>query len=151
MVKFEYTFCDVDIFKGGVTGGFNVNFGNEDTWDDIEIATINKHRKQKDKKYVPITEEWLNKVCDFISKQRQLKSLSSWIFKFAPQTTEHQIIVETDSWYREISVYNFGELGRHHHPEYAEDEKILLEFFKKIQEFLLEVGVVLTFNKVRVI
>ena len=149
MIKFEYMYLDTAFFDYETIAGFHVSVGNEEDWDDVVITHITRGRQFKDHISVPVTQEWLDKVCAFIKEQTQLRPLSSWIYKKAPHTSEHQIIVEADGWYREINLYNFGEFGRHHYPEFEEDEKVLLAFFNKMQEFFMEVGIDLSFNKVK--
>ena len=148
MVKFTYTFFNTD-YRYHKNAGFSLSFGNEEEeWDDVVVSIMDTYRKYHDSVSYKVSAEWLEKVCAFLQEQRQLKSLSSWLYKLGDHLTEHQIALEVDGWYREINVYNFGLFGDHIHPEFEEDEKVLLEFFSKIQSFLEEVGIKLTFNKV---
>ena len=144
MVKFTYTFLNMD-YKYNAKAGFSLSFGNEeDEWDDVVVSQMDSFRKHHDSVSYKVSKEWLERVCAFLQEQRQLKSLSSWLYKTGDHKTEHQIALEVDGWYREINLYNFGEFGKHIHSEFAEDEKILLEFFKRIQEFLKEEGIYLS-------
>ena len=148
MVKFTYTFFNTD-YRYHKNAGFSLSFGNEEEeWDDVVVSIMDTYRKYHGYESYKVPAEWLERVCAFLQEQRQLKSLSSWIYKLGNHRTEHQIALEVDGWYREINVYNLGEFGEHIHPEFEEDEKILLEFFKCIQEFLKEEGIYLSFNEV---
>lgn len=149
MVKFEYTYLNLDFIDYDSIAGFHLSLGNEEDWDDVVVTQLTRGRSFRNHMSQPVPQEWLDKVCAFLKEQTQLRPLSSWIYKTPPHTSEHQIIVEADGWYREINLYNFGEFGRHHYPEFKEDEKVLLAFFNKMQEFLKEVGIELTFNKVK--
>ena len=149
MVKFEYTYLNLGFIDYDSIAGFHLSLGNEEDWDDVVVTQLTRGRSFRDHMSQPVPQEWLDKVCAFLKGQTQLRPISSWIYKMAPHTSEHQIIVEADGWYREINLYNFGEFGRHHYPGFEEDEKVLLAFFNKMQEFLKEVGIELTFNKVK--
>ena len=147
MIRFDYNFLDLGPFDLDTISGFQLSLGNDEEWDDVVISFQTRGRKFNDYISIPVSKEWIDKVCTFINEQRQLKGLSSWVYKKPPHTTEHRISIETDSWNTDIYVYNFGSFGRHFHPEYENDEKILIEFFKKMQEFLREIGIELSFNK----
>ena len=149
MVKFEYTYLNLGFIDYDSIAGFHLSLGNEEDWDDVVVTQLTRGRSLRDHMSQRVPQEWLDKVCAFLKEQTQLRPLSSWIYKKPPHTSEHQIIVEADGWYREINLYNFGEFGRHHYSEFEEDEKVLLAFFNKMQEFLKEVGIELTFNKVK--
>ena len=139
MVKFVYTFMNLG-FTYNKNAGFSLSFGIEEDWEaDVTVSCLDSNRKFHDSISYKVPSEWLEKVCAFLNEQRQLKSLSSWLYKVKNHRTEHRIEVEGEGWYREINLYNFGEFGNHIHPEYEEDEKILLAFFNRIQEFLQEV------------
>ena len=149
MVQFEYSYLDLTSFDPEKLSGFHLSFGNiEEEWDDVVVSFMTRGRKHVDSTTKQVSREWINRVCNFIEEQTQIKTISSWINKHAPHTCEHRIAIETESWNKEITLYNFGEFGRHHHPNYAEEEKILLDFFNKIQEFLKEVNINLEFKKV---
>jgi len=148
MIKFEYTFLDLRSFDVDNLSGFNVSFGNLEDWDDVVISYMTRGRKHIDSTSIKVPQEWLDRVCNFLKEQTQLRPLSSWIFKSTPHSSEHQITIEVDGWYREIFVYNLGEFGRHLHPNFKEEEIILLEFFTKIQELLKEVGINLKTDKI---
>ena len=147
MVKFVYTFLNLD-YTYNKKAGFSLSLGNGEEWEDVDVAVMDSNRKYYDSVGYEVSPDWLEKVCAFLQEQRQLKSLSSWIYKLGNHKTEHQIAIEVDGWYREINLYNFGEFGNHIHPEFEEDEKILLAFFNRIQEFLQEVGINLSFTEV---
>ena len=148
MVKFTYRYLDLGLHPLNKISGFEMSFGNEEDWNDVFIQFITRGRDIKDSVSFKVSKEWLDKMCNFLREQTQLKSLSSWIYKTSPHTSEHQITLEADSWYREINLYNLGEFGRHLDKGFEEDEKVLLEFFNKIQKFLKEVGISLSFDKV---
>ena len=148
MVKFVYTFMNID-YTYKKNAGFSLSFGIEEDWDnEVVVSSIDSYRKYHDSVAYKVSNEWLEKVCAFLNEQRQLKSLSSWLYKVKNNKTEHQIAIEGEGWNKEINLYNLGEFGNHIHPEYAEDEKVLLEFFSRIQEFLQEEGIYLSFNEV---
>ena len=148
MVKFVYTCVNLN-YTYKKNAGFSISFGIEEDWDnEIVISSLDSYKKYHDSVEFEVSSEWLDRVCKFLNEQKQLKSLSSWLYKVKNHKTEHQIAIEGEGWNKEINLYNLGEFGNHIHPDYAEDEKVLLEFFSRIQEFLQEVGIYLSFTEV---
>ena len=148
MIRFQYTYLSLDLVDCDAISGFDVSFGTLDDWDDVVVAYLTRRRKFKDSVSYKVPKEWVKKVCDFIERQEQVRALSSWIYKKGSHSTEHFFSIESEGWLREITLYNLGEFGQHTHKNYEREEKILLEFFRKLQEFFLEVGLVLSFDKV---
>ena len=148
MIKFEYSYLNLELMSLNAIAGFNISFGNDPDWDDVVVALETRGRKFEDHTSFYVTKEWIDKVCSFIEKQTQLRPLSSWILKTENHCTEHRFAIETDTWYREINLYNLGTLKGYAHPEFKKDELVLIEFFKKIQEFLKEIGIDLEYDRV---
>lgn len=148
MIKFEYTFISINFSSVTRPSGFHIALGEE--WEDMEFNTVNTNGEYvKSGKYATLDKKWLKKFNNFISNQKHLKSLSTWIYKESPHTTEHRFVIEGESWNTEITLYDLGRLSGHHHKEYMEEEVILLEFFHKVQELFKEVGIDLQYNEIK--
>lgn len=148
MIKFEYTYLDISSYDRRINCGFHFIVGDE--WDDAIIYPLNREGKIFGKyKTIKLEESWIEKFCSFINEQKCLKSLSSWIYKNPPHSTEHRFAIEGVGWYTEITLYNLGRLTGHIHKEYKEDEIVLLEFFHKVQELFKEVEIDLQYNEIK--
>ena len=73
MIKFEYTFLDLRSFDVDNLSGFNVSFGNLEDWDDVVISYMTRGRKHIDSTSIKVPQEWLDRVCNFLKEQTQLR------------------------------------------------------------------------------
>lgn len=147
MIKFEYTYIDLSCLNETRSCGFHIGLGEE--WEDMEFNYVNALGKYtRSGRYAQLEKKWLKKFNEFINNQKHLKSLSSWIYKNPPHSTEHRFAIEGVGWYTEITLYDLGRLHGHIHKEYKEDERVLLEFFHKVQELFKEVGIDLQYNEI---
>lgn len=76
MIKFEYSYLNLELMSLDAIAGFNISFGNDPDWDDVVVALETRGRKFEDHTSFYVTKEWIDKVCSFIEKQTQLRPLS---------------------------------------------------------------------------
>ena len=140
MPKFQYVYLDVSGYDRRINCGFHFSLGDE--WEDAIIYPLKREGKIFGKyKTLRLKKEWIEKFCSYINEQKQIKSLSSWIYKEGPHNTEHRFEIEGESWNTEIGIYDLGLVENHMHNDYKEEELILLKFFNDVQNILKEVNI----------
>ena len=150
MIIFKYRCIDLEIVDENQVAGFLVELG--DQWDDLMIYEVNRKEEvlHKNSKSIMLDKDWLNKFLTFIDNQKEIKKLSSWIYKLGDKATEHKITVEGTGWNKEIGIYNLGELVNYEFQSYKEEEKVLIEFIDKVIELFKEQNIDLSYNSVKI-
>jgi hypothetical protein len=97
-----------------------------------------------------LNKDWLNNFLNFIVEQKEIKNLSSWIYKLGNHSTEHRFVIEGTGWNKEITLYNLGKLENYEYQSYKNEELVLLEFFDKVIELLKQQNIDLSYNSVKI-
>ena len=118
--------------------------------DDIEIHNIDLHDKIKETFTIPIPKGWLDKVVNFVNSNKKVLKLSTWLVNCDSTYNESFFYFETEKWNREIYCFTLGALTDYTNLKYSKDRDYLYKVFKKIQLFLLEIGVQLNINSYKI-
>ena len=150
MIIFKYRCINLEIDNENQVAGFLVELG--DQWDDLMIYEVNRKEEvlHKNSKSMMLDKDWLSKFLTFIDNQKEIKKLSSWIYKLGDKATEHKITIEGTGWNKEIGIYNLGELVNYEFQSYKVEEKVLIEFIDKVIELFKEQNIDLSYNSIRV-
>lgn len=150
MILFKYTCINLDINNDEQVAGFEIELGEE--WNDLAVYEVNRNGKiiNSNHKTIVLNKDWLRKFLKFIDEQKEIKNLSSWIYKLGDKTTEHKITIEGTGWNKEINLYNLGVLKNYEYQSYKDEEIVLLEFFDKVIKLFKEQNIELKYNSIKI-
>lgn len=150
MILFKYTCINLGINNDEQVAGFEIELGEE--WNDLAVYEVNRNGKiiNSNHKTIVFNKDWLNNFLKFIVEQKEIKNLSSWIYKLGNHSTEHRFVIEGTGWNKEITLYNLGVLKNYEYQSYKDEEIVLLEFFDKVIELFAEHNIELSYTSIRV-
>ena len=150
MILFKYTCINLEINNNEQVAGFEIELGEE--WNDLAVYEVNRNGKiiNNNHKTIVLNKDWLNNFLKFIVEQKEIKNLSSWIYKLGNHSTEHRFVIEGNGWNKEITLYNLGKLENYEYQSYKNEELVLLEFFDKVIELLKQQNIELSYNSVKI-
>lgn len=150
MILFKYTCINLEINNDEQVAGFEIELGEE--WNDLAVYEVNRNGKiiNSNHKTIVLNKDWLNNFLKFIVEQKEIKNLSSWIYKLGNHSTEHRFVIEGTGWNKEITLYNLGKLENYEYQSYKNEELVLLEFFDKVIELLKQQNIELSYNSVKI-
>ena len=150
MILFEYTCINLEINDNEQVAGFHLSLGEE--WDDMILYKVKRNGNviTEDCNKIPLDKDWLNMFLKFINEYKEIKNLSSWIYKLGDHSTEHKFVIEGSGWNKEINIYNLGRLVSYEFDSYKEEEKVLLYFMDKVIQLFHQHNIELGYSSINV-
>ena len=150
MILFEYTCINLDINNNEQVAGFRISLGEE--WEDIIMYEVKRNGEVISKSSITnvLNRVWLSNFLKFIDDQKEIKNLSTLIYKLSDHKTEHKFVIEGKGWNKEINLYNLGVLKNYEYQSYKDEEIVLLEFFDKVIELFAEHNIELSYNSIKI-